>query len=73
MLLEPSLPSRVEREETLNTPLWVVIPVDPYLSSAMSVPGALACLRLVLQSLCDFIPPSGTLLDLSDWAFFVCR
>ena len=21
-LLEPSLPSRVEREETLNTPLW---------------------------------------------------
>ena len=29
----------------------------------MSVPGALACLRLVLQSLCDFFPPSGTLLD----------
>ena len=28
----------------------------------MSVPGALACLRLVLQSLCDFFPPSGTLL-----------
>jgi hypothetical protein len=25
----------------------------------MSVPGALACLRLVLQSLCDFFPPSG--------------
>jgi len=24
-----------------------------------------ACLRLVLQSLCDFFPPSGTLLDLS--------
>jgi hypothetical protein len=24
-LLEPSLPSCVEREETLNTPLWVVI------------------------------------------------
>ena len=39
----------------------------------MSVPGALACLRLVLKSLCDFFPPSGTLLDLSDWAFFVCR
>ena len=31
----------------------------------MSMPGALACLRLVLQSLCDFIPPFGTLLDLS--------
>ena len=30
-----------------------------------SVSGALACLRLVLQSLCDFFPPSGTLLDLS--------
>jgi len=29
------------------------------------VSGALACLRLVLQSLCDFFPPSGTLLDLS--------
>ena len=29
------------------------------------MPGALACLRLVLQSLCDFFPPSGTLLDLS--------
>jgi hypothetical protein len=43
-------------------------------SSAMSVPGAFACLRLVLQSLCDFFPLSaGTLLDLSDWAFFVCR
>ena len=27
----------------------------------MSVPGALSCLRLVLQSLCDFFPPSGTL------------
>ena len=38
-----------------------------------SVSGALACLRLVLQSLCDFFPPSGTLLDLSDWAFSVCR
>jgi len=37
------------------------------------VSGALACLRLVLQSLCDFFPPSGTLLDLSDWAFSVCR
>jgi hypothetical protein len=36
----------------------------------MSVPGALACLRLVLQSLCDFFLPFGTLLDLSDWAFF---
>jgi len=24
----------------------------------MAVPGALACLRLVLQSLCDFFPPS---------------
>jgi hypothetical protein len=35
----------------------------------MSVPGALACLRLVLESLCDFFPPSNTLLDLSDWAF----
>ena len=22
-LLEPSIPSRVEREETLNTPLWL--------------------------------------------------
>jgi hypothetical protein len=22
-------------------------------------------------SLCDFFPPSGTLLDLSDWAFFL--
>jgi hypothetical protein len=33
------------------------------------MPGALAFLRLVLQSLCDFFPPSGTLLDLSDWAF----
>jgi len=54
-------------------PRWLVIPVDPYLSSAMSVPGALAYLRLVLQSLCDFFPPSGILLDLSDWAFFVCR
>jgi hypothetical protein len=38
----------------------------------MSVPGSLACLRLILQSLCDFFPPSGTLLDLSDWGFFVC-
>jgi len=28
-----------------------------------------ACLRLVLQSLCGFFPPSGTQLDLSDWAF----
>jgi hypothetical protein len=28
----------------------------------MSVPGALACLRLVLQSLCDFFTPSVTLL-----------
>ena len=36
----------------------------------MSVPGALACLRLLLQSLCDFFTPSSTLLDLSDWAFF---
>jgi hypothetical protein len=35
----------------------------------VSVPGALACLRLLLQSLCDFFPPSGTQLDLSDWAF----
>jgi len=26
----------------------------------MSVPGALACLRLVLQSLCYFFPPPGT-------------
>jgi len=32
----------------------------------VSVPGALACLRLVLQSYCDFFPPSDTLLDLSD-------
>jgi hypothetical protein len=31
----------------------------------MFVPGALACLRLVLQSLCDFFPPFGTLLDLT--------
>ena len=31
----------------------------------MSVPDALSCLRLVLQSLCGFFPPSGTLLDLS--------
>ena len=44
---------------------WVVVPVDPLLSSATSVPCALACLRLVLQSLCDIFPPSGTLLDLS--------
>ena len=36
----------------------------------MSMPNALACLRLVLQSLCDFFPPFGTLLDLLDWAFF---
>jgi hypothetical protein len=35
--------------------------------------GALACLRLVLQSLRDLFPPSGTLLNLSDWAFCVCR
>jgi len=35
----------------------------------MSVPGALACLRLVLQSLCDFFPPI-TLLDLSDLGLF---
>ena len=41
-------------------------PCRPLASSAMSVPGALACLRLVLQSLCDFFPPSSTLLDLSD-------
>ena len=33
------------------------------------MPCALACLRLVLQSLCDFFPPSDTLLDISDWAF----
>jgi len=38
----------------------------------VSVPGSLACLSLVLQSLCDLFPPSGTLLDFSDWAFFVC-
>jgi hypothetical protein len=44
-------------------PRWVVIPGRPLASSAVSVPGALACLRLVLQSFCDFFPPSGTLLD----------
>jgi len=27
------------------------------LSYAVSVPGALACLRLVLQSVCDFFSP----------------
>ena len=43
------------------------------LVESMSVPGALACLRLVLQSLCDLFPPSGTLLDPSDWANFVCQ
>ena len=38
------------------------------------MPGALACLRLELLSLCDFLSPcAGTLLDLSDWASFVCR
>jgi hypothetical protein len=26
-LLEPSLPSRVEREETLNTPLWLILAI----------------------------------------------
>lgn len=41
--------------------------LDPLLSSAVSVPArALACLSLVLQSLCDFFSPSrrssGTLL-----------
>ena len=34
------------------------------------MPGALACLRLVLQSICDSFSPSNALLDLSDWAFF---
>ena len=47
-------------------------PLDPQLSSAISVPGAFACLSLVLQSLCDFFSPSSTIMDLSDWAFFVC-
>jgi len=30
-LLEPSLPSRLEREETINTPLWggLVGPLQP--------------------------------------------
>ena len=32
---------------------------------------ALACLRLVLQSLCAFFSPSGTLLDLSTGPFFL--
>ena len=36
------------------------------------MPGALACLRPILQSLYDFFSASaGTLLDPSDWAFFV--
>jgi len=48
----------------------VVIPGNPQLSSAVSAPGALACLRLELQSLCDFFSQSGTLLDFSDWAIF---
>ena len=29
--------------------------------------------KVFVLFLCDFSPPSGTLLDLSDWAFFVCR
>jgi len=37
------------------------------------VPGALACLGLVLQSLCDFFYPSSTLLVLPLWhGLFVC-
>jgi len=32
--------------------------LDPELSSVVSVPGALACLSLVLQSFCDFFSPS---------------
>ena len=35
------------------------------------MPGALACLRLELQCLCDFFSPSVSLMDLSDWVFFV--
>jgi hypothetical protein len=30
---------------------------DPLLSSAVSVPGAFACLNLVLQSLCGIFSP----------------
>ena len=40
VLLEPSLPSRVEREETLNTPLW----------------GGLADYGSYLQSMLKLVP-----------------